>query len=77
MIALYQNPAEWLAKLHLTGEQYSVMLFLFSHLDFDNYLCISRQEIADNLRMQPVNVSRAMKKLKELEMFFYEIFTNT
>ena len=67
-IALYQNPAGWLAQQRLTGEQYSVLFALFNRLDFDNYLRISRQDIADFLNMQPVNVSRAMKKLKELEI---------
>ena len=67
-IAVYQDPLLWLAQLSLTGEQYRVMLFLFHSLDFDNYLCVSRLEIAENLNMQPVNVSRAMKVLKELEI---------
>ena len=67
-IALYRNSAGWLAQLRLTGEQYSVLFALFNRLDFENYLCVSRQEIADFLNMQPVNVSRAMKKLKELEI---------
>ena len=67
-IALYQNPSIWLAQQNLTGEQLKVMLVLFGKLDFDNYLRISRQEIADLLNMQPVNVSRAMKKLKELQI---------
>lgn len=65
---MYQNPAGWLAQQRLTGEQYSVLFALFNRLDFDNYLRISRQDIADFLNMQPVNVSRAMKKLKELEI---------
>ena len=68
--AMYQNPAGWLAQLRLTGEQYSVLFALFNRLDFDNYLRVSRQEIAEFLNMQPVQVSRAMKKLKELEIIF-------
>ena len=67
-IALYQNPSIWLAQQRLTGEQASVLFFLFGKLDFENYLRISRQDIAELLNMQPVNVSRAMKKLKELEI---------
>ena len=67
-VALYQNPCIWLAQQDLTGEQLKVLLVLFGKLDFDNYLCVSRQEIADFLNMQPVNVSRAMRKLKELEI---------
>ena len=67
-LALYQNPAGWLAQQRLTGEQYSVLFALFNQLDFENYLRVSRQELADFLSMQPVNVSRAMKKLKDLEI---------
>ena len=67
-IAVYQNPAGWLAQQRLTGEQYSVLFALFNRLDFENFLRISRQEIADFLSMQPVSVSRAMKKLKDLEI---------
>ena len=64
--AMYQDPAGWLAQLRLTGEQYSVLFALFHRLDFDNFLRVSRQDIADFLSMQPAHVSRAMKKLKEL-----------
>ena len=67
-IAVYQDPAGWLAQQRLTGEQYSVLFALFNRLDFDNYLRVSRQEVVDFLSMQPVNVSRAMKKLKELQI---------
>ena len=67
-IALYQNPSIWLAQQRLTGEQYSVLFALFGKLDFDNYLHISRQDIANIIGIQPVSVSRAMKKLKELEI---------
>ena len=67
-IALYQNPSIWLAQQRLTGEQYSVMHVLFGKLDFDNYLRIGLKEIAELLNMQVAHVSRAMKKLKELEI---------
>ena len=67
-IALYQNPSGWLAQQRLTGEQYSVLFALFNRLDFDNYFRVSRQDIAEFLNMQPANVSRAMKKLKDLEI---------
>ena len=67
-IALYQNPSIWLAQQDLTGEQFKVMHVLFGKLDFDNYLRISRQDIADIIGIKPVSVSRAMKKLKDLEI---------
>lgn len=67
-IALYQNLAIWIGQQRLTGEQYSVLFILLGKLDFENYLYVSRQEIAKSLHMQPTSVSRAMKKLKELEI---------
>ena len=67
-IVLYQDAAGWLAQQNLTGEQFKVLHVLFGKLDFDNYLRISRQEIAEIIAIQPVSVSRAMKKLKELEI---------
>ena len=67
-IALYQNPSIWIAQQRLTGEQYSVMHVLFGKLDFDNYLRIGLKDIAELLDMQVTHVSRAMKKLKELEI---------
>ena len=65
-LALYQSSAEWLATLHLSGEQYRVLLCILGRLDFDNYLWISNKEIADVLNMRPGQVSRAMGRLKEL-----------
>lgn len=67
-IALYQNPSLWLAQQNLTGEQFRVLHVLFHFLDFDNYLRIGLKDIAELLNMQVAHVSRAMKKLKELEI---------
>ena len=67
-IALYQNPSIWLAQQDLTGEQFKVMHVLFGKLDFNNYLRIGLKDIAELLNMQVAHVSRAMKKLKDLEI---------
>lgn len=64
-LALYQNPALWLAQQKMTGEQSSVLWYLFSQLDFNNFLRVTRQEIAETLKIDPSRVSRAMKVLKE------------
>lgn len=63
--AMYQIPALWLAQQNMTGEQYRVLFALFSKLDFDNYLRVSRADIADALEIAPTRVSRAMKILKD------------
>ena len=67
-LALYQNPSIWLAQQDLTGEQLKVLLVLFGKLDFENYLRIGLKEISDIIGIQITNVSRAMKKLKDLEI---------
>lgn len=67
-IALYQNPSIWLAQQDLTGEQFKVLHVLFGKLDFENYLRIGLKEISEIIGIQIANVSRAMKKLKELEI---------
>ena len=64
-LALFQNPARWIAKQKMTGDQSNVLWFLLSQLDFDNYLRVSRQDIADELEIDPSRVSRAMRVLKE------------
>ena len=66
-LALYQNPSVWLAQQDLTGEQLKVLLVLFGKLDFENYLRIGLKEISDIIGIQVAHVSRAMKKLKDLE----------
>jgi DNA-binding transcriptional ArsR family regulator len=54
-----------LARLGLTGEQLNVLMHLFSKLDFENWLRVAQQDIADDLGMKKPNVSRAMKVLVE------------
>lgn len=47
----------------LTGEDMRVLLVYKAHLDYENYIQISQQEIADYLGLKQENVSRATKKL--------------
>ena len=46
------------------------MLYLFSKLDFDNYIKVSQKELAAELDMKDANVSRAIRKLRELDIIF-------
>ena len=48
----------------LKGEAYKVLLLLLSRLDFENWIQISQQEIADLLDMRKQNVSRAILLLE-------------
>lgn len=56
------------AQQKMTGEQSSVFLYLLGKLDFDNYLKVQQKDIAEALHMQKSHVSRAMKKLAELDV---------
>lgn len=55
----------YLAQSNLTQEQWRVLMYLFSKLDFDNYIQVSQTEIAKALGMQKQNVNRAIKVLVE------------
>ena len=67
-VAVYQEPALWLAQQKLTGEQYSVLFYLFNKLNFDNYLRISQKYISETLDMKQQNVSRAIRALNKLHV---------
>lgn len=47
----------------LTHEQLRVLLALFAHLDYENYILVSQVEICENIRMLKPHVSRAIKNL--------------
>lgn len=47
----------------LTGEDLRVLHVYFGNLDFENFIQISQQAIADYLEMHKQNVSRSTKKL--------------
>lgn len=42
-----------------------VLAFLIGCLEYENWLCISQQNIADELKMHRPNVARSLKKLVE------------
>lgn len=49
----------------LTGNDYRVLNVFFGNLDFENYIQISQQSIANYLEMNKQHVSRSTKKLVE------------
>jgi len=60
----FQDTFEELAKdPELTLEPKNVLLFLFSKLDFENFIQLSQTDIAEGLGMHKQHVSRAMKLL--------------
>lgn len=54
-----------LAK-NLTGEQLKVLLTLLADLDYENYIQVTQQDIAEKLNMQKTHVSRSVKALIDL-----------
>ena len=67
-VALYQQAISKIADMNLTTEQYRVFLKLLSKVDFENYLTISQKELSEELSMKQPNVSKAIKKLCELNI---------
>lgn len=53
------------ADRELTLEPKNVLFYLFSRLDFDNFIQVPQSEIVEALRMDKANVSKAIKLLVE------------
>jgi predicted transcriptional regulator len=49
----------------LKGEDWRVLAILIKRLEYENWLVITQQEIADQLGMQRQNVTRSLKKLTD------------
>ena len=65
----FQDTFEEIAKdPELTLEPKNVLLYLFSKLDFENFIQQSQKDIADGLKMKKENVSRAMKILTDKQI---------
>jgi hypothetical protein len=64
-VKTYQHGLVQLAAFRLTGETYSVMLYLMGKLSFDNWINVTQADIGKQLGMAQPNVARAMKVLLE------------
>ena len=65
---VFQDSLNWLSEQALTGEQLRVLLKLMSRLDYDNYIRVSQKELAAELGMKDTHISRAIRKLRELDV---------
>jgi len=64
-----QEALKQLAKdKELTGETYKVLLYLFSILDFENWIQIPQIEIAKELEIHRQHINRSIKKLELKEI---------
>lgn len=53
------------ADKDLTGQQLRVFLYVTAKMDFENFLRVRQEDIAQELDMQKADVSRAMKALEK------------
>ena len=68
--AMFQDSLAWLSQQHMTGEQLNVMLNLFSRLEFDNYIHVKTKDVAESLGINPKQVSRSIRALKEKDIIY-------
>jgi DNA-binding MarR family transcriptional regulator len=62
----FQSAFEKLAQdADLTGQPMRVLLFLFSRLNFENYVAVPQTEVSEMLDMRKERVSEAVRKLVE------------
>lgn len=67
-VAFYQTALEWLAMQNLPNQEYRVLMYLMSKLDFENYLRVTQMSIAEALNMKQSAVSRAIRGLLEKDV---------
>lgn len=65
---VFQDFLTNLAKARLTGTEHSVLCYLMGELDFENYLVVKQTHVAKELGIARPDVSKAMKKLMELDI---------
>ena len=66
-MATFQDSMLWMAKQGLTGEQWNVFMAMGSKMDYNNYIRISQVDLAKELGIPQPHISRAIKKLLELD----------
>jgi biotin operon repressor len=61
----FDNGLDFLAKSRLNGETLRVLLYMMKYMEFENYIKITQQQLADELGMRRQHISRSIKKLCE------------
>lgn len=62
-VAVFQDALSWLATENLQNQEYRVLMYLMSKLDFENYLRVTQTSIAKALNMKQPAISRAIRGL--------------
>ncbi|MBD2786882.1 helix-turn-helix domain-containing protein, partial [Xenorhabdus sp. 3] len=64
-VMMFQEGLTHVAKLNLKGETLRVYMILLAKLDYENWLRVRQQDIADELNIKKQAVSRAITELFE------------
>ncbi|MFW5804361.1 MAG: helix-turn-helix transcriptional regulator [bacterium] len=64
----WQMSFEALAKLDLTGTDLKVLLFILARLDYDNFVQITQQNIANLLNIKQPKICKAINKLVKMKI---------
>ena len=66
--AVFHQSLKWLSKQGLTGEEWNVFAQMAGSMDFENYVRINQTKLSQELNIDQANVSKAIKKLRELDV---------
>ena len=69
---MFEHGLKHLARLRLRGTELCILLELISRLEYDNWIRISQQTLAEDLGLKKSNVSIAIKKLVEEKIILRE-----
>jgi len=61
---LFQDAAEMLERIRLSGSAHRVLWALLRRMDYENRVIVTQHELAEELGMQRQNVNRALRELK-------------
>ena len=64
--AMNQSALKALRSSGLQGRDYEVLFALLEFLDFDNWIRISKADLAEELSMQSTHVGRSIRRLLEI-----------
>ena len=65
--AMNQGALKAFREAGLQGRDYAVLFGVLEFLDFENWIRLSKADLARELGMQPTNVGRSIRKLIEIE----------
>ena len=67
-MTMFRDGWDYLSTLNLNTEQSRVLFKLLTYLDYENWIAISQETLAQELDMKQGNVARAIKRLVQVEV---------